>query len=193
MIDRTTRSRRCRPEATQAPIPAACSGHSRKCGYTMVEMAVILAIILVLGSIAIQQSRLFIAKSHRSEALVALAGVHKYQHSYFAQTGRYADSFDDLGFELDGAQRIDAKTIQGEFYTYTLTALSKSGVPAANYQATATGDIDPFDPVLDIVIIENDLTIIGSGGLPNETVSALRAVILSNDLTNQTTEVVHSS
>ena len=46
------------------------------------------------------------------------------------------------------------------FYTYVLQAWDVNGLPNANYRATATGDIDPSDAVLDIVIIENMLTVV---------------------------------
>jgi hypothetical protein len=54
---------------------------------------------------------------------------------------------------------VDARTLQGRIYTYTMTALTQNGKVAANYQAVATGDIDPNDPVLDVLMIENDLTV----------------------------------
>jgi prepilin-type N-terminal cleavage/methylation domain-containing protein len=128
-------------------------------GYTLVEMMVTVSLIGFLGSLAYPNYALFIAKSHRAEAINALSAIYKWQLAYYTDTGIYADSFDELGFELVGAQRIDERTLQGRIYTYTMTSLSTNGVNGANYQAVATGDIDPNDPVLDILMIENDLTI----------------------------------
>jgi prepilin-type N-terminal cleavage/methylation domain-containing protein len=131
----------------------------RRRGYTLVEMMVTVSLIGFLGSLAYSNYALFIAKSHRAEAINALSAVYKWQLAYFTDTGRYADSFDQLGFELVGAHRIDERTLQGRIYTYTMTSLSSNGIDGMNYQAIATGDIDPNDPVLDILMIENDLTI----------------------------------
>jgi prepilin-type N-terminal cleavage/methylation domain-containing protein len=132
----------------------------RKGGFTLVEMMVTVATIGFLGSLAYTNYRLFIAKSHRSEAILVLSGVYKWQLAYFTERGHYADTFDELGFELVGASRVDERTWQAQFYTYTLTSLSQNGVEGANYQAVATGDIDPTDPVLDVLMIENDLTVV---------------------------------
>jgi len=131
----------------------------RRRGFTLVEMMVVVALVAFLGSLAYSNYELFIAKSRRSEAIVALTALNKWQIAYFTDNNRYADTFDQLGFELVGAERIDERTLRGQFYTYTMTALSTDGVYGANFQAVATGDIDPNDPVLDILMIENDLTI----------------------------------
>ena len=132
----------------------------RSGGFTLVELMVVVSMIGILGSLAITNYRQFIAKTHRSEAYVALGGIYKWQLAYFTAKGRYADTFDELGFELIGATRVDERTLQSTIYTYTLTSLSQDGIEGANYQAVATGDIDPHDPVLDILMIENDLTIV---------------------------------
>jgi prepilin-type N-terminal cleavage/methylation domain-containing protein len=129
-------------------------------GFTLIEAMVVVSLIAFLGSLAYPKYSLYIAKTHRSEALLALSGVYKWQLAYFSETGVYADTFDELGFEMIGAQRIDERTLQAKFYTYTLQALTQDGVERANYQAVATGDIDPSDPVLDVLIIENDLTVV---------------------------------
>jgi prepilin-type N-terminal cleavage/methylation domain-containing protein len=160
-------------------------------GFTLVELLIVIAIILTLATIGFSQYHLLLAKARRSEATTALSGVYKLQLSYFAEVGHYADSFDELGFQLNGAERIDAKTIRADYYTYTINALAQRGVAAANYQTIATGDIDPMDAVLDIVIIENDLTV-KRGTVPDEIVSASQAVVISDDISNETIVVVHA-
>jgi hypothetical protein len=39
-------------------------------------------------------------------------------------------------------------------------ALPSGGDPRGNFRAVATGDIDPTDPMLDILLIENRLTVL---------------------------------
>ncbi len=148
---------------TETAYVSACitGGPSRRRrGFSLVELMVTVSLVAFLGSLAVTSYSLFIAKSHRSEALLALSGIYKWQLAYFSETGRYADTFDELGFDLLGAARVDERTFQGRFYTYTLNALSQDGVEGANYQAVASGDIDPSDPVLDVLMIENDLTLV---------------------------------
>ena len=164
----------------------------RERGFTLIEILIVVAIMLTLATVGFSQYSLLLAKARRIEATTALSGVYKLQLSYFAQAGRYADSFDELGFQLNGADRIDAKTIRAEHYTYTINALPQGGVAAANYQTIATGDIDPIDAFLDIVIIENDLTV-KRGTVPDEIVSASQAVVISDDISNETIVVVHAS
>jgi type IV pilus assembly protein PilE len=132
----------------------------RTSGYTLIELLVTVSLIAFLGSLAYPNYALFVAKSRRSEAIVALSAIYKWQVAYYADHGIYADTFDQMGFGLAGAKRIDARTLQGRVYTYTMTSVATNGVFGSNYQAIATGDIDPSDPVLDILMIENDLTLL---------------------------------
>jgi type IV pilus assembly protein PilE len=131
----------------------------RRGGFSLVEMMVTVALIGFLGSLAYPSYALFVAKSRRAEAIHALSAIYKWQLAYYTDNGRYADTFDLLGFELIGGQRVDERTLQASFYTYTISSLSQDGVEGANYQVIATGDIDPNDPVLDVLMIENDLIV----------------------------------
>lgn len=128
-------------------------------GFTLLELVVVAAIIAILAAAAIPSFTNLVHKSRRAEAYAALRGIYQLQTQYYGRHGVYTDSFDELGFALDGGQRTDASTIVGPYYTYTLETKSLDGRPKANFRATATGDIDPSDPVLDVVIIENRLTV----------------------------------
>ena len=56
---------------------------------------------------------------------------------------------------------IDQQTIQSKYYTYTLSAFANlDGLANGNYQAVATGDPDPGDAILDILMIENGIIIV---------------------------------
>jgi prepilin-type N-terminal cleavage/methylation domain-containing protein len=131
-----------------------------RAGFTLLELMVVVAIIAVLASVALPNLRRYVYRARRTEAILALTGVYQAQLSYLHDKGRYGDTFDEIGFELLGGQRIDERTLQGRFYTYTIQALSQGGRAGANFQVVATGDIDPQDPILDILMIENDLTIV---------------------------------
>ena len=119
-----------------------------------------MSIIGVLASIAIPTLQKYVYRAQRSEAYLNLKGIYTTQVAYQAIRGRYGATFDEIGFEISGGRRIDANTIQSRYYTYTLTAFDLGNVVGASYQAVATGDLDPGDAILDILMIGNDLTVI---------------------------------
>ncbi len=132
----------------------------RQAGFTLVEVMVVIAIIGVISAITIPSLQKYIWRTQRNEAYLNLNGIYKAQTSFHASHGKYGASFDELGFEIMGGQRVDSNTIRSKYYTYTLTAFAVDGVPAANFQAVATGDLDPSEPMLDVLMIENNLTVI---------------------------------
>ena len=132
---------------------------TREDGFSLIELMLVVAIIGLLASIAGPNYRKFVYKSHRTEAYAALRAISQQQAGYYTEYGVYADSFDEIGFQMARSVAIDPQTIQGPHYTYTLTALEYNGIPKANYRATAVGDIDPSDVILDILVIENQLTV----------------------------------
>lgn len=121
---------------------------------------IVVAIIGVLASAAVPNYMSYVYRSRRSEAMHTLQAIHTFQSEYYGTNGEYADSFEELGFTVSTGTLVDDRTIMAPFYTYTLMALNMNGVPRANYRVVAAGDIDPTDPVLDILVIENQLTII---------------------------------
>ncbi len=133
---------------------------SSSSGFTIIELLVVVGIIGILATIAIPNFTRLSTKSRRVEAYEALHALSVAQSAYFAEQGSYAPNFDLLGFQLEGGVRLDAVTIQGPHYTYTLAPVALNGNPNGNYRATATGDIDTSDPFVDVVVIENQLTVV---------------------------------
>jgi Tfp pilus assembly protein PilE len=123
-------------------------------------MAFAMAIIGILATVSYGTVRGQVFKSRRIEAITGLDAIHKAQLAYRATTGSFGDDFDVIGFTLDGGIRLDERTIKGRYYVFTVHALTQNGDPGANFQALATGDIDPSDAVLDILMIENQLTVV---------------------------------
>ncbi len=131
-----------------------------RAGLTLVEMTVVVSILGVLASVAIPRYRAHVHRAQRTEAYYGLRTIHDLQTSYFGKEMRYSDSFQEIGPPLTGGTLREDGSIVGQRYTFTLDTWDLGGVPDSNYRATATADLDPSDATLDILIIENDLTVI---------------------------------
>jgi prepilin-type N-terminal cleavage/methylation domain-containing protein len=127
-------------------------------GFTMIEITMALSIMVILAALAASSFRVLVMMSRRTEATIALGAIHQAELTFKFANGYYGDSFDEIGFSLDGAKRLDEHTIQGRTYTFVLNALPRDGNPRGNFQAIATGDLDPNDGVLDILMLEDGLT-----------------------------------
>ena len=128
-------------------------------GFTLAEMMVCVAVLGVLAFAMVPNYMASVYKARRTEALYALRTIHDAQALHFAQHHEYSDSFDELGFGLERGTLRSGGAYEGPTYTYTLNRWDVGGERNANYRATATGNLDPGDATLDIVIIENALTV----------------------------------
>lgn len=131
----------------------------RRTGFTLLELMVVVAIIGILSVAGLSLFQKQSMRAKRSEAIQALDAIHTAQTIYYAMHRQYGDTFGEIGFALDGGRVLDSNTIEGPYYTYTMRALPFDGQPRGNFQAIATGDLDPSDDILDILLIENHLTV----------------------------------
>ena len=120
----------------------------------------VMAIIGILAALTVPTLQKYIYRVQRNEAYVHLRGIFNKQNEFYNEHGRFGDSFAEIRFEIPGGSTVDANTLQGEFYTYTMQAIAVNGIVGQNFQALATADLDPSDAILDILMIQNNLTII---------------------------------
>jgi len=132
----------------------------RAAGFGLLELMLALAVLAILLGLAQTTFRQQLMKARRTEAIVGLQGILRSQQAYHVAQGIYGDTFDEIGFSLDGGRRIDARTIEAKTYTFEVRALPFDDDPRGNFQALATGDLDPGDGVLDILLISNHLTVL---------------------------------
>jgi len=120
--------------------------HTRKGGFTLIELMIVVAIIGILAAIAIPNFLQFQLRSKTGEAKTNLAAIRTAEEGYFAEFNNYVvapstpgttatankrvwptgTSFDQLGWSPEGEV----------FYNYDVAAAGSS------YTIAATGDLD---------------------------------------------------
>lgn len=137
------------------------SAKDRRRAFTLVELMVVVGALGVLVSMAVPGVQRYVWKAQRAEAMSNLTGIYQAQVKYYSDFGRYADNFTELRYRIFGGRMVDQKTIATQYYTYTLDAFPNlAGEADGNFQAIATGDRDPSDAMLDVLMIENGITIV---------------------------------
>ena len=114
---------------------------SSSAGFTLVELVLVIAIIGVLASVAIPRAKHIMLRTHRAEAYLALDGLHTAQTAYVAEVGQYGDTFERIGFELEGGVAISPTQIDGNYYSFQLQTFDINGNPDANFSVVATADL----------------------------------------------------
>ncbi len=71
--------------------------HSKERGFTLVELAVVVAIIGILAMLAVAGYRKLVMSSHTSEATEMINAIKVGQETYHAETGQYANISAGLG------------------------------------------------------------------------------------------------
>ena len=125
--------------------------HTRKGGFTLIELMIVVAIIGILAAIAIPNFLQFQLRSKTGEAKTNLAAIRTAEEGFFAEFNIYvtaaatpgvvpgttkqnwpvpAAGFDQVGWSPEGEV----------FYNYAVTA--GTGAAAASFSIGATGDLD---------------------------------------------------
>jgi len=111
-------------------LPPIAPNNRRRRGFSLIEIMIVVAIILVIASIAIPKINQQRMAAHEMAAIRTLTTIHTGQTQYFSQFGKYATTIQELGPPSSGqAGPSSADLIPGE-----LAAGSKSG-----YNFTVTG------------------------------------------------------
>lgn len=119
-------------------------------GYTLVDVMIVVLIISVLATMAVNRYQVFVARSKRPEAVMTFRALAAQQREYLLTHGKYAGTFDALGFRVEGGERISSTEVQGRRYNYRLV---QDDGPRSWY-CIASGNVDG-DPFMDILGASN--------------------------------------
>src|SRR5215467_8271176 len=72
-------------------------------GFTLMELLIVIAIILVIAAIAVPQMNKQLMASHEMAAIRQVTTIHQAETQYYSQFGKYADSLIALGPPASGA------------------------------------------------------------------------------------------
>lgn len=123
--------------------PARSAANRRRRGFSLIELLIVIAIILVIITIAAPQYNKAMMASHETAAIQTIRTIYAMQTQYYSQFGKYAQSLTELGPPASGADGPAAAgliskdladgTKSGYVYTvaaspagYTITAIPEA-------------------------------------------------------------------
>ena len=112
----------------------ADSRNPRRRGFSLIELLIVIAIILVIVTIAVPQYNKQMMSAHETAAIQAIQTIHAVETQYYSQFGRYAVSLAELGPPASGA----AGPAAADLISKDLTEGKKSGY-VFTVSATPTG------------------------------------------------------
>ena len=115
-------------------VTRAVSRKPRRRGFSLIELLIVIAIILVIVTIAVPQYNKQMMSAHETAAIQAIQTIHAVETQYYSQFGRYAVSLAELGPPASGA----AGPAAADLISKDLTEGKKSGY-VFTVAATPTG------------------------------------------------------
>ena len=122
----------------------------RQAGYTLIDVMIVTVIISVLATVGVNRYQLYVARAKRPEAVMMFRALAAAQREHLVTRGKYAGTFDALGFRVEGGTRISPTEVQGRRYNFRLV---QDAGPRSWY-CIASGEIDG-DPFKDIIGASN--------------------------------------
>ena len=117
-------------------VTRAAKSKARSRGFSLIELLIVIAIILVIVTIAVPQYNKQMMSAHETAAIQAIQTIHAVETQYYSQFGRYAVSLAELGPPASGA----AGPAAADLISKDLTEGKKSG-----YIFAVSGTATVFD------------------------------------------------
>jgi len=137
----------------------------KRCGFSLIELMVVIAIIAFLAMIAVPNFNRFLAKAKRAEAYMNLSALYAAEKAYFAEHGTYSDALigeNSIGWKPEGnyyySYGFSGATGKNNFIGKLGTAASHLHIGKAGkegFVAVAAGDIDN-DGTPDILTVDEN-------------------------------------
>ena len=112
----------------------AVSRKTRRRGFSLIELLIVIAIILVIVTIAVPQYNKQMMSAHETAAIQAIQTIHAVETQYYSQFGRYAVSLAELSPPASGT----AGPAAADLISKDLSEGKKSGY-VFTVSATPTG------------------------------------------------------
>jgi type IV pilus assembly protein PilA len=138
--------------------------NSKKRGFSLIELLIVIAIILIIVTVALPKLNNATRYAHETAAIKAIQTIHTMQVQYNSQYGRYAASLTEMGPPATGnataasADLIDSGLAGGEKsgYKFTMTGNQAGYVISAVPVAYGNTGSRTFFSDQSMVIREND-------------------------------------
>lgn len=121
----------------------------RNSGFTLIELMIVVAIVVILSTIAFPSYQQYVAKAERSEAISAIQSILEAQERYFRQNNTYTTTL--------GAGGLNFPTTMSSLDNYSVAA-SVCGAAAITtcVQITATPDAGSRQEPDGIIIMDSN-------------------------------------
>ena len=110
-------------------------------GFTLTELMIVVAIVIILGVVAVPNYNRQVLRTHRTDAKAALLRIAAEQEKFFLQNNTYGD-IDDLGNPTTDNGWYTLAIPDADANTFTATATAAAGGPQVNDTLCVTFSLD---------------------------------------------------
>ena len=89
--------------------PTKTFGHDKQCGFTLVELVIVIAIVIILSVVSVPIYRGYVEKAKYSEGYALLGTILSAQKSYYSEYGNFYSYLNGVWTQYDPTLGIDAK------------------------------------------------------------------------------------